>query len=67
MKKSLLETNPYLKDPELRRKMLDRSIISSSAIEGIHITEEDLQRFREERAIKEAKEKLLDSECTEND
>lgn len=55
MKKSLLETNPYLKDPVLRRKMMDRSIISSSAIEGIHITEEDLQRFREERAMRELK------------
>lgn len=42
MKKSLLETNPYLKDPEMRKKMMRRSIISSSAIEGIFITEEDL-------------------------
>ncbi|MFA7405673.1 MAG: hypothetical protein WC007_16905 [Pelobacteraceae bacterium] len=67
MKKSLLETNPYLKDPVLRRKMMDRSIISSSAIEGIHITEEDLQRFREERAIREAKEKSPDSKCVVTD
>ena len=63
MKKSLLETNPYLKDPVLRRKMLDRSIISSSAIEGIHITEEDLQRFREERAVKEATKETSDTPC----
>ncbi|MBK5273938.1 MAG: hypothetical protein JJE30_02650 [Desulfuromonadales bacterium] len=61
MKKSLLETNPYLKDPVLRRKMLDRSIISSSAIEGIHITEEDLQRFREERAVKETTKETSDT------
>lgn len=52
MKKSLLETNPYLKDPEMRKKLFRRSVISSSAIEGIHITEEDLQRFQEERASK---------------
>lgn len=48
MKKSLLETNPYLKDPEMRKKLMRRSIISSSAIEGIYITEEDLDRFEKE-------------------
>lgn len=37
MKKSLLETNPYLKDPEQRKRLLRRSIISSFAIEGIRI------------------------------
>jgi len=65
MKKSLLETNPYLKDPVLRRKLLDRSIISSSAIEEIHVTEEDLQRFREERASKGTKEEP--SDCNRED
>mgnify|MGYP002153768535 CR=1 FL=1 len=54
MKKSLLETNPYLKDPEMRKKMMRRSIISSSAIEGIYITEEDLDRFEREKAEKES-------------
>jgi len=60
MKKSLLETNPYLKDPEMRRKMLRRSIISSSAIEGIYITEEDLDRFEKERSEKCLKEESPD-------
>ncbi|MDO8446671.1 MAG: hypothetical protein Q7T53_11320 [Deltaproteobacteria bacterium] len=35
-KRSLIETNPYLKDPVKREAMLNRSVISSSAIEGIH-------------------------------
>lgn len=55
MKKSLLETNPYLKDPEIRKKMMRRSIISSSAIEGIYITEEDLDRFEKGRVEKDSK------------
>ena len=56
MKKSLLETNPYLKDPEMRKKMFRRHIISSSAIEGIYITEEDLDRFEKEDAAQDSKE-----------
>jgi hypothetical protein len=34
-KKSLLTTNPYLKDPAKRRAGLLKFVISSSAIEGI--------------------------------
>lgn len=45
MKKSLIETNPFLKDPAKRREMLERSVLSSSAIEGIRITGEELRRF----------------------
>lgn len=37
MKRSLLETNPYLKDPAKRSEALARNIESSSAIEGIRI------------------------------
>jgi Fic family protein len=55
MKKSLLETNPYLKDPEMRKKLIRRSIISSSAIEGIYITEEDLDRIEKYQAEKDSK------------
>ena len=38
MKKSLLETNPYLKDPATRDKALARNVVSSSAIEDIHVS-----------------------------
>ena len=34
-KKSLSDTNPYLKDPEKRQAMIARAVISSSAIEGV--------------------------------
>lgn len=34
-KKSLLETNPYLKDPQNREAMITRAVLSSSAIEGV--------------------------------
>ena len=57
MKKSLLETNPYLKDPEMRKKMFRRSAISSSAIEDIYITEEELDRYQEKQALEENRNK----------
>jgi hypothetical protein len=34
-KKSLNETNPYLKDPAKRQAMIARAVLSSSAIEGV--------------------------------
>lgn len=36
-KKSLLETNPYLKDPELRDALIKISVAFSTAIEGVRI------------------------------
>jgi hypothetical protein len=35
MKKSLLATNPFLKDPAVRERSLARNVESSSAVEGI--------------------------------
>jgi hypothetical protein len=40
MKKSLLETNPYLKDPTERKRLMRRSLVSSFAIERIYLKEE---------------------------
>jgi hypothetical protein len=37
-KKPLIETNPYLRDPELRKFLIERSVASSSAIEGVKVT-----------------------------
>jgi hypothetical protein len=39
-KKSLLETNPYLRDPELRMKIIETVTVSSSSIEGVHAAAE---------------------------
>jgi hypothetical protein len=36
-KKSLSKTNPYLKNPAERKAMLYTSVVTSSAIEGIHL------------------------------
>lgn len=38
MRKSLATTNPYLRKPTLKKEMVKRFVVSSSAIEGIHIT-----------------------------
>lgn len=37
-KKSLIETNPYLKDPKVYEAMLNVNVISSSAIEGVRLS-----------------------------
>ncbi len=34
-KKSLKQTNPYLKDPELRKELIYQSVSSSTAVEGV--------------------------------
>ena len=33
---NLSTTNPYLRDPAVRERMVFRSVASSSAVEGIH-------------------------------
>lgn len=43
-KKSLLETNPYLKDPELRDALIKIFVASSTAIEGVRIKIPKLSR-----------------------
>ncbi|MBI5634656.1 MAG: hypothetical protein HZA15_14395 [Nitrospirae bacterium] len=48
-KKSLKETNPYLKDPELREALLDISVATSSAVEGIRIKCPKLSRRLEKK------------------
>jgi len=40
MKKSLEDTNPYLKDRTKRKKLLRYSMVSSFAIEGIYLKSE---------------------------
>jgi hypothetical protein len=49
MKKSLLETNPYLKDPADRKRLLRRSLVSSFAIEGIYLKDETAGSVKEEQ------------------
>jgi hypothetical protein len=61
-KKSLLETNPYLKDPELRNALIKISVASSTAIEGVRIkvpklSKKLLKKMREITAAQEAAKK----------
>jgi Fic family protein len=44
MSSKLSATNPYLRDPVLRRRNVLRSVASSSAIEGIHAPFKQLAR-----------------------
>jgi hypothetical protein len=34
-KKSLKETNPFLKNPELRKALIEQTVSSSTAVEGV--------------------------------
>jgi hypothetical protein len=45
-KQPLSKTNVYLQDTEKRRKALLRSVLSSSAVEGIKITAEELEHLQ---------------------
>ncbi len=47
-KKSLIETNPYLKDPEKRKAMFYTTVSSSTAIEGVHTAVEKAIKAVEE-------------------
>lgn len=61
-KKSLLKTNPYLKDPAKRRELFITTVVSSTAIEGV--------RAAVEQAIKEPKKlikPIIVSESEESD
>lgn len=51
MKKSLLETNPYLKDPAERKRLLRRSLVSSFAIEGIYLKDEPTDSVKEDTPV----------------
>ena len=45
-KKSLKETNPFLRDPKQYETALNANVITSSAIEGIRVTPAQLQKKR---------------------
>ena len=43
-KKSLKETNPYLKNPKRYEAALIKNVVTSSAVESIHITPAKLSK-----------------------
>ncbi len=44
-KKTLIHTNPHLRDPERRRKLNEKSVISSSGVEGIKVSTKDIRNI----------------------
>ena len=40
----IIDKNPYLNTPEKRRAAVIQSVISSSRIEGVYLTEEQIMR-----------------------
>ena len=47
----LSKTNPFLKNPEDRRFWLFKTVTSSAAIEGVHLSREALEILRNETLI----------------
>jgi hypothetical protein len=43
-RKSLLETNPFLRDPALRMKIVETVTVSSSSIEGVQAAAEQAMK-----------------------
>jgi len=51
-KKTLITTNPYLKNPATRQKLFLISALTSTAIEGVHISQKDVSyKLSEKKAI----------------
>jgi len=48
---SLSQTNKFLLDPEKRRQSLLRSVLSSSAVEGIKMTAQELTQLQNQALI----------------
>lgn len=58
--KSLIETNPYLKDAATRKKLIARSVRTSCGVEGIRISSKatvsiNIPRRRAKKIYKTAK------------
>ena len=45
VKDALIETNRHLRDPKKRKALLVRAVVSSTAVEGVHLEPEDLEDF----------------------
>ncbi len=55
-KKSLKETNPYLKDPALRKALIDQTVSSSTAVEGVLTKYPRLSKSAEKKLINVVRE-----------
>jgi Fic family protein len=57
MGSKLSDVNPYLRDPVKSKRALMRSVVSSSAIEGIRVSFKTLMNGTRKRAPKKARSK----------
>jgi len=57
MKNRLSDVNPYLRDPAKRKRAMLKSVISSSAIEGIRVTLKDLRTTPGKPALRKIRSK----------
>lgn len=56
--KPLIKTNRYLRDPAMRKRLNDRSVISSCGVEGIKLTAKRTNKIKIKRRKKELFNKL---------
>ena len=61
-KKSLKETNPYLKNPALRKALINQSIPSSTAVEGVLTKYDKLNKSAEKKLISVVRESSVSYE-----
>jgi len=45
VKDALIETNRHLRDPKKRKALLVRAVVSSTAVEGVHLDPKDLEDY----------------------
>jgi hypothetical protein len=45
VKDALTKTNSYLRDSKKRKALLVRTVVSSTAIDGVHLEPEDLENY----------------------
>jgi hypothetical protein len=61
--KPLIETNPYLKNPSDRERLISRSVRTSCGVEGIKASDRighiDIPRIKDKKIYKNMKRNLL--------
>jgi hypothetical protein len=54
-RKPLSQTNPYLKNPKLKAKMIHQSVVSSTAIEGVNLASRRSKRAKKTSTVRSDK------------
>jgi len=51
MSSKLTSTNPYLRDPAIRERMVTKSVATSTAVEGVHAPYKQASRGTTEKYV----------------